>query len=667
MSSAELAGGQPFSPAALHYFNEHAIDPDVAARLGVFERGGQLWYPFKATDGERFYRRRRLGPTDERGVPIETQGFSAVWWLTGHPRPDQVVLCAEGEANGLAVQTAIERSTPRMFDVCVCVVPDSSFSAERLVDALAETPAKTAFLCFDGDDEARTLTDAALQIGSSHPAVPEIVPVALEDGIDMAHFLGLFPPPAYDSIENLLADALSAHEARVAEEHAAVPIDQRLDEIANGERFVAQHGWRLRFCTDTERWLRHDGVRWREADGTWLKRRAMETARSIHREAEHATAKDAKLLREWARKSASKTKLASMIDLAAAEESIAIHSGELDTHDMLLCVRNGVVDLSTGKLAEHDSDLLLTQMTDIAYDGMTGSDVWEDLLLELCGGDASYVEWLGRAVGYSLTARTDEELLFVLHGPGGTGKSTLLSTLENVWGDYARTAHVETIVRQSAGRPRNDIARLAHARLVTIGEGGIDEQTDAELLKRLTGGDTLTARFLYGEHIEFRPRLKLWMASNHMPRAASRDTGMFRRIRVLPFTHRPAVVRHQLKKELSNRDLHGPGILGWAVAGCLRWQRRRLSSDVPAAVRDATDAFQLRSDPIGWWLRERVTVDPEARVPARELYDAFAQVAGEHGLSEVPSEKRFAERLAREGVARGRSSSTRYWEGLRPS
>jgi len=178
------------------------------------------------------------------------------------------------------------------------------------------------------------------------------------------------------------------------------------------------------------------------------------------------------------------------------------------------------------------------------------------------------VRFLQRAVGYALTGMTSEQVLFFLYGTGANGKSTFIETCRNLVGEYAQQADFDTFVPKENGHPRNDLARLAGARFVAAVEAAQGRQLAENVIKQATGGDTITARFLYREYFEFSPQFKLFLVANHKPVIIGTDEAIWRRIRLIPFTVTiPPEERDKQLLEKLQREL--PGILAWAVRGCL--------------------------------------------------------------------------------------------------
>ena len=229
-----------------------------------------------------------------------------------------------------------------------------------------------------------------------------------------------------------------------------------------------------------------------------------------------------------------------------------------------------------------------------------------------------------------LTGVTSEQVLFFLYGKSGNnGKSTLVNTLRAMLGDYGIHTPTETlIVKQYDNAIPADLARLAGARMVTASESNFNRQLNEARIKGMTGGDPITARLLYSNYSEFTPELKLWLTGNDRPRVRETDDAFWRRVRVIPFD--VEIPLNERDGDLPNK-LKGewPGILQWAVRGCLKWQREKLAE--PSAVKQATGDWRKSADHLTRFVREALILDPEGAVSATALYNHYKSWCAKNG------------------------------------
>jgi putative DNA primase/helicase len=356
-------------------------------------------------------------------------------------------------------------------------------------------------------------------------------------------------------------------------------------------------------------------------------------------------------------------RITSMISLARSELTIPVTPDQLDRDPWLLNVANGTLDLRTGKLREHRRTDLITKLAPVAYDPNAGCPTWMQFLEKVMGGDGELIAFLQRVVGYSLTGDTREQALFVLYGTGANGKSTFLATIGDLLGDYAKATPTDTLlVKPGSEGPRNDVARLKGARFVSAVEAEGGKRLAEALVKQITGGDRISARFLYGEYFEFRPEFKIFLAVNHKPVIKSTDHAIWRRIKLIPFT--VTIPNTAQDKTLPAKlRAEAPGILGWAVEGCLEWQRNGLG--FPTAVVQATDAYRAEMDVFAAFLNESTIARAGAQTPSSELYAAYLEWTEEAGVRFPITKQEFGVRLKERGfIDRKGSHGTRVWRGI---
>lgn len=419
---------------------------------------------------------------------------------------------------------------------------------------------------------------------------------------------------------------------------------------------MRQHGAGLRYCPTWRRWLFFDGTRWRDDQTGEVVRRAKATAVSIYAEASDTdlSEQDRKQIADHARASESESRIRAMVTLAQTEPGIPVMPAELDARPYLLACANGTIDLRSGKLRKPDPADLISLGSDVPFDPRATCPRWLRFLDEVFDGDSELVAFMHRLIGYTLTGDTREHVLAVLHGSGGNGKGVLVETVKRVLGGLAATAAFETFTRVRVDRgPRNDLARLQRARMVAASESGKGRRLDEATVKQLTGGDTIAARFLYGEHFEYRPQFKLWLVTNHRPRVDGGDAAIWRRLRLIPFA---VSFRGREDKGLAG-DLEPelPGILRWAVEGCLEWQRGGLGS--ARAVEAATREYREDEDVLGAFLAERCEMEGQVEAATlRSAYEAFCRDKGDEPLSA----NLLGRELAQRGITRGGAGGRRY-------
>ena len=268
--------------------------------------------------------------------------------------------------------------------------------------------------------------------------------------------------------------------------------------------------------------------------------------------------------------------------------------------------------------------------------------------------------YLQRMVGYCLTGYTREQVLFFCYGPGGRGKGTFLNTIAHVFGEVATTAQMTTFVSSQYDRHPTELAKLAGARLVQAQETQRGRQWDEQRIKSLTGGDPITARFLFRDEFTYEPSFKLVFSGNYRPHVDSLDAAMRRRIQIIPFEVEPREMNNRLQEELRRAEL--PAILWWALEGAVMWHREGLNPP-PAVVGATADYFQAE-DALGRWLEDCCTAtDPGMKTHVHDLFESWGRWCQQEG-EEHGTIKRFSEDLAARGLRKLKSNGRMVYTGI---
>ncbi|MCI0621591.1 MAG: phage/plasmid primase, P4 family [Acidobacteria bacterium] len=438
-----------------------------------------------------------------------------------------------------------------------------------------------------------------------------------------------------------------------------------LTDYGNAERLVHQYGERLRYVHAWKKWLVWDNIRWVADQDAEVMRLAKETVRQIYAEASNCQRLlDREAIAKHAVKSEAEGRLSAIICLAESERAIAIVPDLLDTHSMLLNCRNGTLDLATGQLSQHRKEDLITKAVSVSYDPKALCPTWERLLDEIMAGNGALIDFLQRALGYTLTGSIEEQCLFVFYGDGANGKSTVLETKRALLGPYAGNLPIEALLvtekKSYSGQPNNDIAALKGTRFVTATECNEGQDLNVALIKQLTGGEPITARFLYGEFFTYRPEFKLFMATNHKPIIRGTDYGAWRRIYLVPFNVTiPAERQDKHLPEKLKTEL--PGILAWSVRGCQEWRRHGLCP--PDEVVAATKNYRSEMDIVGRFVSERCILQATLETPASNLFRAFQAWCAETG-ERVITQQMFGRQLSKRGLQSRPTRSGNSWGGI---
>lgn len=397
----------------------------------------------------------------------------------------------------------------------------------------------------------------------------------------------------------------------------AVPVEYSDDALA--QVFTERYGDDLRYTAAWGRWCIWNGHAWKTDDT----RRVLDQAREVCRE-ESKSCRDEKL----ARHVASARTIAAVERLAQADNMR--HAATVDQWDAdpwILNTPGGIVELRTGVLRCARREDYCTKITAVTPGG--DCSLWRAFLARITDGNQEFECFLRRMCGYILTGVTQEEAMFFAYGTGANGKSKFLQAIAGVLGDYAKVAPIETFIDSKNQNHPTDLAGLQGARLVTASETEQGRRWAESKVKSLTGGDKIAARFMRQDFFEFVPQFKLLVAGNHKPGLRTVDEAMRRRFNLLPFTvtippgERDAELGEKLKAEW-------PGILRWAIEGCLEWQREGLNP--PAVVTAATEEYFEQEDALARWIGERTEQKEGFSESSTDLWEdwkAWADSTGE--------------------------------------
>lgn len=364
---------------------------------------------------------------------------------------------------------------------------------------------------------------------------------------------------------------------------------------------------------------------------------------------------------KWAIRSEAAPRIKAAIDLAKSESGIPILPSQMDSDPWLFNCLNGTIELKTGKLREHRREDYITKISPVVFDAQATCPLWDKFLYRIFDGNADVIEYLQRAAGYSMTGTVTEQCLFFLHGGGANGKSTFLGALLELLGDYGMQSVSELLMAKNNESHPTERADLFGKRLVATIETDDGKRMAESLMKQLTGGDKIRARRMREDFWEFSPTWKIWLAANHKPQIRGTDHAVWRRIKLVPFDvtisdeEKDPHLPEKLKAEL-------PGILAWAIRGCLAWQKYGLGE--PDEVRTAVAEYRSEQDVFGQFISERCFVNREVSVESSSLFVAFKEWCQQNGEHE-PTQRSMASSLKSSGCVQIRGThGVRMWRGI---
>ena len=436
----------------------------------------------------------------------------------------------------------------------------------------------------------------------------------------------------------------------------------QFSDATNAERFMLDHGEVVRYNSAWKKWLVWNGRYWAtDESGALVHEKGLETVRNLYDEiGKTGDYRERIEIEKYGILSESVRRREAVVRSAQWKKELNIRSEELDKNPWLLNLQNGTVDVSKGEFREHRKEEMISKIANVEFNPEADCPLWKQFIREIMDYKTDLINFVQTAAGWALTGDISEQTMFILYGTGANGKSTFLNTVMYLLGDYAIATPTETFMKKSGDQNTNDIARLRGIRVVTTTEAEQGRRLSEPLIKKITGNDQMTARFLYGEYFNFVPTFKIFMATNHKPVIKGTDYGIWRRIKLIPFTTRIAEDKQDKHLEPKLRE-EASGILNWLLEGAERWKREGLQA--PAIVLNATDEYRGEMDVIGNFLKVCCKQDKGLSIRIRELYRAYSDWCAENNEHAV-SERFLTLQLKEMGFEQSRTAEARYWTGI---
>lgn len=671
---ALTADTDDYSTAREYARTRFGLDHVDAARLGLglaedLSGGPRLVVPFRDRDGiARGFQARALDPAAAvRWLgPKSPQGASwaRIGWFAGSADWPEVIIC-EGPGDAL---TACATG----YDTIGVRGAGLASNATVVADIAAMLDGRVGVIAGDGDPAGRTFAATLARNLTEVGARCKVLDVP--DGVDLTEWRER--APARFSAE--LIRAIVQAEEQTTTSSALRSRDEGdypLTDLGNARfvrDFVAARGTAVRYNPETGFYLLDGGV-WRQ-DRLDVTRSQVQEAADLVAEVARALSDNwstpqeqanAKRWTSWANYSQSSRGIDAALRELQALPGVATDVNDFDQHEHLLACRNGVINLRTGDLGRHDADLLLTRRIDLDYDPAARAPRWERFLAEVFPNHPTLPAYVQRLVGYGITGSTAEQCFAVLWGTGANGKSVFTDTLTEVFREITVTTPFSTFEERPSGGIPNDIAALKGARLVMASEGEAGKRMAEAVLKRVTGRDLISARFMRREFFEFRPSFLLFLATNNLPNFRGQDEGLWRRVKLIPWEQYFAP--EDRDPRLGEKLLaEAPGILAWAVRGASAWYANRLGD--AETVTAATEEYRETSDALAGFLPGVLAWDEAARsTSGADLYRSYLEWADEENLpkQEVWTRRSFFAALAERGAVKRKSEKGVVFDGLR--
>ena len=446
--------------------------------------------------------------------------------------------------------------------------------------------------------------------------------------------------------------------------------DYNWSDVGNAERLISLHGKDIKFNVNSGKWYVWNGVNW-ELDNSFkvenlyrtVLRRFQNAIPNINiSDDEIATKKQQEKAKSFVLRNETDGKIKSVLNQAKTFKGINFM--ESDKDDYLFNTPNGTINLRDLTQKKHDRKDLITQCSNYSFNRENDKcPNWMAFLNRIFCGDQELINYVQKAVGYSLTGDMREQCLFMLWGGGANGKSTFVKALEDIMGSYAATIKGETLMEKNGqDGARGDLARLTNKRVVIASELQEGQVFNEPLLKVLSAGETLPVRFMYQEEFMLKPKFKLWIMTNKKPKVKGNDHGIWRRWRMIPFKYKftekekdPNFYEEKLKPELE-------GILLWAITGYQMWKEQGF--EAPKEVMEAVEDYKMDMDQVARFIEDCCKVGEGYECTGSAMYDEYINWCIAEGENYKMTNHKLARDLKEKGFVNKRDMNGKKWIGI---
>ena len=539
--------------------------------------------------------------------------------------------------------------------------------------------------CVGWADNDKPGMDAMTGVAERLGGIPIMkIPDGYPKGWDIADALSLDSVRQIEDVAGFIEECISEPDPVKKPVQVAAndnrPARYELTDTGDARRLYQLHRDDIKYMPSIDKFVMWDSKRWKILDNVskvlpmaWglpddlrKQRAAYEKLAAEDRERSAEFMKIAEAFEKHSKKVQSTATIKNILFQLKAVPGIEISQHELDASPWLLNCRNGTVDLKRGEFREHRRSDYITKMIDVDYDPKADAPLWIETLNRFLP-DPSVRSFFRRALGYSITGDMRERSYFICWGSGKNGKSTIVNAVLDLLGDYGAQADKGVFFERRVDSDiSNGVARLRGCRFVSASENKDGAHLSVELIKQITGGDKITARFLHQEFFEFQPAMKIWLATNHRPRISDTNRAIWDRTLLIPFT--VTIGDDEIDLDMGQKlKAERSGILNWLLMDCMAWQREGLNP--PELVQTAIREYRESEDPIRGFLDERYDFVPHGSVGAQTLYNdyrSYCESSGLRAVSIVKFSKRLLEDFAAEfGIERQETrAGTREYKGL---
>lgn len=674
-------------PLEINEEKKSAFEKDIEAIYKFYDENGDLAYEKIRKKGKKFLHRRYIDGAEiwgmEEGIYTETFPGSKSWSIKERPgakkayypgqeqllynlpgvikgiKEEQTIFITEGEKDSdslitrglIATTTSIGatkgdlgKKWPSRFNsffkgANVVLLPDNDEPGKRFMEHIAI--------------ELKNIANNIKIVELPDLSKKEDITDWLEYGNDI-----------YD------LQALVKRTDEFIEFKGNIIYDYNWSDVGNAERLISLHGKDIKFNVNSGKWYVWNGVNW-ELDNSFkvenlyrtVLRRFQNAIPNINiSDDEIATKKQQEKAKGFVLRNETDGKIKSVLNQAKTFKGINFM--ESDKDDYLFNTPNGTINLRDLSQKKHDRKDLITQCSNYSFNRENDKcPNWIAFLNRIFCNDQELINYVQKAVGYSLTGDMSEQCLFMLWGGGANGKSTFVKALEDIMGTYAATIKGETLMEKNGqDGARGDLARLTNKRVVIASELQEGQVFNEPLLKVLSAGETLPVRFMYQEEFMLKPKFKLWIMTNKKPKVKGNDHGIWRRWRMIPFKYKftekekdPNFYEEKLKPELE-------GILLWAITGYQMWKEQGF--EAPKEVMEAVEDYKMDMDQVARFIEDCCKVGEEYECTGSAMYDKYINWCIAEGENYKMTNHKLARDLKEKGFVNKRDMNGKKWIGI---
>jgi putative DNA primase/helicase len=468
------------------------------------------------------------------------------------------------------------------------------------------------------------------------------------------------PPLSEKEVETIVKSIYERERNKIKTELEKLE-NENLTEVYNAKLFASMYENQLVYCEKFKSFFSYEFGKWQEATLPSVTKKAVDVVKYFYKLASTVDEEqERKRLIRHGLKNETRRALRDIVELAKGY--LEVNPNEFDKDNYKINLLNGTYDLQTQEFYQHKPEDFFTKQMNVKYNPEAKPKLWLDFLNTIFNNNQELIEYIQKALGYSLSGDVGEDCFFLLHGTGANGKTTFLNTIKTIWNDYAKKIQPETLLQRANNQPTNDIARLNKARLAIASEMPDGGRLNENKIKELTGRDTIIARMLYQEFFEFEPTAKFWIATNYKPTVKDDTNGFWRRMRLIPFE----VTIKNPEENYEERLLQEKeGILNWILEGYIKWSEKGLG--MPKVVEEATNGYREQEDILADFFSEKCDFsDVEAITATKELYEAYCKWSEANNIPKI-NIRAFGRRLESRNLKPTKFGKKRErgWQGIK--